>query len=649
MRKNKIYISSGHDNCVLYTDYVKSFWSDCQEADCITFKELPCDQELCLEGKEGQCKEGLSFIIKIGEPVFRNINSFTYIIEKRDASTNNNWKTVKQEKVILENINEELENYFKIINYDTNNDYDNVYGLIEYRIKYKTNISDFNYIQGIFSCTKPAPPNPKVVLSIVGKGNETFLTNDDETLRVVISDDENPFFDTIYNNIIINLEAFENNNWVVKDTQTITSKTIDFTKSWRDVPEQELMFRVKAQVNYKYDYLNPSYIESNSVKLKKYRKYPLKLHLGFKGYTEDNRMEITPTESFSTAFFFSGYPYDKDVLVKDANFSYLGSFDNMNFEHFANTKFGDNNQRSFHFSPYRNSRSKNINEIKDLNLIFLTRDVYYKGSATVSWIYDYMEDDFFETPTKIVRVNKTYRGVDKRCVEELRNGQMVKTNEIVYDNREVLINGVVVKKEPNIKDENWVPSYIDPLECKTTYLPRFDNSLFHISWDATCEDFDFCGRFEDPALNSYSTGFYCSNVSNHIPNVFVWYLDSTNKAGKESVLIDFERFIQHTNYNKEILTFVVKGSWYVGSYYNGTEQITCNGEVKINFETFLGGNIENPQGSKYARNVGGTQVSSFEKNIVISNTAKKAEGMVDILKIIYNTITKDARIEMLIE
>lgn len=649
MRKNRIKIISGLQRCVPYSDYTKAVWSNCTYLDCLQFKELPCEQILCQERREGECKEDFSFIIKIGEPFLRGITEFTYTIEKRDDSTNGTWKEVKKERVYLQGVTQDLENYFKVISYNMINDYDNVYGNIYYRISYVDNINtNKRFIQGIFECLKPAPPMPESSITILGKGNLAMLTNDNEVIQVSISGGTNPYFDMVYKEATFVLEAFENNQWVEKDRVTTSEKSVDFTKSWRDVLLQELRFRSKIDISYNYDYLQPSHLNTGEVILRKHQKtmqykWTNPLHYSTTGkFIDEGEFGITearPTTNFGMSDIIRRI--DTDTLISSVNRTYRKIIDDGE-ETYLNI-FSDIISTHDRGTIYNNSIDPNsVVYPKEFPTNF--SKIEFKFTAVINYKYEYLESDTIISPKAVIYREDIVRGADKRCVEEMRDGQLVKTNEVVYDNREFLINGVVIRKEPNTTGPNHISSYTDEVECKTEYLPRFDNILLHFIWT------DKNGVDLDLKVGNQHLGFvgFCGDSRNDWNKYtrtpyYVHYKDNTSSPGQESVYIRFDlidEYFKQNNINDNIINFELNNSWYSST----TNDSGYDGHFKILLEGFLGGTIV--QNGTVANNVGGTKVFDVEK--IVTSLPKNRNGCSPIRtgSIYYNRITKDARLEI---
>lgn len=691
IRENKMSIKSGISKCIPYTDYQIAYWSNCYTN--MNNEEDPIDVTDCNTDKYGNCQNNITYKIKIGEPFSRGIDSYEVLVQY--SLDDGEFITFKSFNKILNNVTPNLENYFDSEIINTREAIEGlkvVDGIFKFRFLYKTNIdSKYKVLSNVFTCQKMGRlPDVSAYLTIKRNGLDTiFIENPDEQLLVSLVSGEKEYLDKVKQGFYYILEREEDTNKYkeIKRSTILNTYTHIFNFGWREFFNEDSntqKLRVKVVTKSKFESIEDKVVYSNEIILKKYEKPTFSIKNPLVPYHDKNneifnnefidsepdqysaKTRVLKSRLSVSEILSSGIgDYQTNSLIKTLE---KETFTNFNDEGFGKKPFTNMDVMGF-FNNYLerkdfyNTRdggtllTGSFDYLRDYNY----RSVELKFRYYISYIYDYMKPDILENTKARLITDFTWECSEKHCEEEMIEGQMVKNNKVKCLKRVRKMNGVVIQEENNLPGNNYIEDRIDPLECKTEYLPRFDGLILHNRYTKNVEglDLDIALGFKDQkGLPNGAVGFGLGNIYQvNGKHILIFGGDDVSKEPQsESVIIYFNNLPEGTN---EVVKLELWAGWF---------SIRNTGDYNLILEGYLGGTFtykdgediySNNRTTSIYKNNGGTK--SFDKSYVVnapksnSGVSPHIEWSLDgtvsdkkhIANIYYNIRTKDARLEIL--
>lgn len=644
---SKLTITSKPSSCISYTDSQLTFWDTCKNSECLNHispNEI-CNSDFCIEHKEGSCEDAnLGLKIIIGEPEHRGINSFSYKVQYKYGI--NNWVDFKEETIILENI-ENKEYFTKFVTVNTESQLGNNL----WRFQYKNNLSDnYRTLPNIFRCEKLGQID--VVSNLIIKNSENpnrkIVTDDNNILEITLTPRGN--LNRILENITYQLQKKVGQNWVNVEDKAYTSTDLvkEITQTSDEIGNNiETFYRVVSTITHKYPHLEDIVLYSNEVLLEKVQKPVIRpyIGLGYRGSGSSDR-ELTPDKNYSYVLRIDCLPVGnvvKSAIVNKVEYRKIGTEQWLELHSYYKNRELINQSSNFLCSSLAVNGPFESLEEPGIELRWLL-DVKYK--------YKHLTDETIISDVSRVNIDISWRGKEHFCDGPTIDNVVNPEGNYTWKKREKLINGVVVKEENNIQDENYIEGGKDTELCKSIHLDRFDNVLLTFLYGSSDGiDLDIAVGLENSTnstLNNKYVGFgqnsgnaayingksYLRHASDDV---------QTQDEGRqgEAVIINFKDLEDGGVENLEV---------YI---YAGWHQSRISGNFQIRLEGYKGGTWEIIPETKRYRNINGEQSFNVNSQYNVAKAsgstqpfpiANGQESKPYVGKIVYNSETKEAKL-----
>lgn len=616
--------------------------------DIFSFKWLHCN---CTDYQTGSCDNTIVVTAKLGEPEYRGLQSFSYKIERKNKESD--WIKIKEETIP---INENGE--FFIFNSEVAVQGEE--GLNTYRLSTKTNIdSEYKIYTETLQCRKVGAVQIIPSLIIMNNNSSEYIIRDNSPVN--IKTEIRPLGDLapILKNIHYILERKDNGNWVTVKEKNSTSFVDIYSEQDLHSIGVETSYRSRISVEYLYSHIPTTILTTNIVIVRKIEKPSITALAGIKQLPEitNPQTSLQPTKDHSFSLVIGGIG-EKD-LKNISNIKITlqkQKADNVYIDEkpISNINVGEN-----YFS-------NNIDTGISFSQIENYQTTTYRYKLNIQYKFSHLTPDEIFSNDFVHVINKSIEGADPECEKELQHGQMVNNNYKIFRNRNVIINGVKVRTEPNLQGQNYIPKVLDPQFCQSVFIPRFDQMLVYFLYDSTDgADIDIAVGIEnssESSLNNAYVGCGQQETINHIgkynifyknpDNIFLKSLGDDNNNQKdglqgEAVVMEFNKL-----YNNGFTGDVELAIWT--GWHQNRPHLT--GEFTLVLECYLGGTMERIPNTQRYQNVGGQKVEEVRKNFrtnyspCATKPLSRADDTTGRKKytgsVFYDSRTKEARLVM---